>query len=184
MPITPDTKDWTWVLEQPCLDCGFDSLDYPHDALAAKVRENALQWVAILEGEHLEVRPSEDVWSPLEYGCHVRDVYRVMDGRLALLLSEDDPIFQNWDQDETALEERYDLQSSAIVSGELHDAAATYAERLDAVAPTQWERRGTRSNGSPFTVATLGTYSLHDVVHHLWDVTSSQSAPAPSAPDA
>jgi hypothetical protein len=182
--ITPDTKDWTWVLEQPCPECGFDPQDYPRDALAAKVRENARQWAAVLAGEHLEVRPSEDVWSPLEYGCHVRDVYRIMDGRLALLLSEDDPVFQNWDQDETALEERYDLQNPRIVAGELDDAAATYAERLDAVAPTQWERTGTRSNGSPFTVATLGTYSLHDVVHHLWDVSSSPSSSAPSTPDA
>ena len=23
-PITPDTKDWTWVLERPCPECGFD----------------------------------------------------------------------------------------------------------------------------------------------------------------
>ena len=81
MTITPDTKDWTWVLEQPCPECGFDPQDYPRDALAAKVRENARQWAAVLAGEHLEVRPSEDVWSPLEYGCHAvsythLDVYK------------------------------------------------------------------------------------------------------------
>ena len=23
-PIAPDTKDWTWVLEQPCAECGFE----------------------------------------------------------------------------------------------------------------------------------------------------------------
>ena len=22
--IVPDTKNWTWVLERPCLDCGYD----------------------------------------------------------------------------------------------------------------------------------------------------------------
>ena len=22
-PVPPDTKDWTWVLERPCPDCGF-----------------------------------------------------------------------------------------------------------------------------------------------------------------
>ena len=27
-----------------------------------------------------------------------------------------------------------------------------------------------RSNGTVFTVETLGRYHLHDVVHHLWDV--------------
>ncbi|PVY29285.1 hypothetical protein C7458_10631 [Williamsia muralis] len=24
MAIVPDTKNWTWVLERPCPDCGFD----------------------------------------------------------------------------------------------------------------------------------------------------------------
>ena len=23
--ITPDTKDWTWVLEQACPECGYDA---------------------------------------------------------------------------------------------------------------------------------------------------------------
>ena len=26
MSITPDTKDWTWVLERPCPECGFEAL--------------------------------------------------------------------------------------------------------------------------------------------------------------
>ena len=25
MSITPDTKDWTWVLERPCPECGFEA---------------------------------------------------------------------------------------------------------------------------------------------------------------
>ena len=32
------------------------------------------------------------------------------------------------------------------------------------------QRRGTRSNGDVFTVESLGSYHLHDVVHHLHDV--------------
>jgi hypothetical protein len=31
-------------------------------------------------------------------------------------------------------------------------------------------RRGVRSNGSAFTIETLGLYHLHDVVHHVHDV--------------
>lgn len=41
MPITPDTKDWTWVLEWRCDDCGFDSSSWPAAAIAPAVRENA-----------------------------------------------------------------------------------------------------------------------------------------------
>jgi hypothetical protein len=38
------------------------------------------------------------------------------------------------------------------------------------VSGDAWERRGIRSNGSQFTVATLAVYFLHDVEHHLHDV--------------
>ena len=184
VPITPDTKDWTWVLARPCPECGFDAATYPRESYAKNVRENAAAWTVVLAGANLSVRPNDDTWSVLEYGCHVRDVFRVMDGRLRLLLDQDGPVFQNWDQDETALEERYDLQNATIVAGELRDAAADFADRWDSVAPPQWDRAGTRSNGSPFTVATLGVYGLHDVIHHLWDVSSPKEKATPgTAPE-
>ena len=44
------------------------------------------------------------------------------------------------------------------------------ADRFDAVGADQWERRGFRSDGSVFTVESLGRYLMHDPVHHLWDV--------------
>ena len=31
MPIEPDTKDWTWVLERPCPECGFDASSVSFD---------------------------------------------------------------------------------------------------------------------------------------------------------
>ena len=64
-------------------------------------------------------RPRPDVWSPLEYACHVRDVFRLFDQRLGLMLAEDDPQFANWDQDDTAVDDRYGEQDPAVVAGEL-----------------------------------------------------------------
>ncbi len=171
MPLTPDEKDWTWVLERPCLECGFDPADVPREHFARTVRDSANTWTTVLTREGVTERAREDRWSDLEYGCHVRDVYRITEGRLASMLNEDDPLFQNWDQDETALSERYDLQDPTTVSAELTLAAAQFAERIDAIAPNEWSRPGTRSNGSHFTVETLIRYSLHDLLHHEWDVT-------------
>jgi hypothetical protein len=35
-----------------------------------------------------------------------------------------------------------------------------------------------RSDGAVFTVETFLQYFLHDVIHHLWDVTGQQDATA------
>jgi hypothetical protein len=170
--ITPDTKDWTWVLVRPCPECGFDPDAYPRAAFAQRIRDNALVWHAVLYRADVRRRPRADVWSPLEYGCHVRDVYRIMDGRLALMLEQDNPTFANWDQDETARADAYEEQDPAEVGVELVGAATDLARRIDGVSGEQWLRPGTRSNGSEFTVESLIRYALHDVVHHLVDLPS------------
>ena len=166
----PDTKDWTWVLAEPCPECGFIAADVEGPSIAGTVRELAPRWASALAREDARVRPAPTTWSTLEYGAHSRDVLRVFDGRLELLLTQDDPLFENWDQDATALADRYDLQDPAVVSTELAAAAVVSAARWDTVRSDQWDRAGTRSNGSQFTVLTLGQYFLHDLVHHLHDV--------------
>jgi len=110
------------------------------------------------------------VWSPLEYGCHVRDVFRKFDERLALMLAKDDPKFENWDQDRTALEDDYPSQLPSEVASELRIAADVLAGRFGTVSSEQWVRRGHRSDGSVFTVESIARYLMHDPVHHLWDV--------------
>jgi hypothetical protein len=168
--IEPDTKDWTWVLTQPCPECGFDPADVARGDLAELVHENTRGWYGALDGSDAVVRPAPSIWSPLEYACHVRDVHVLFAERLRLMLDQDDPQFANWDQDVTAVESRYAEQDPATVSVELVEAAADVAAIYAQVHGDQWQRPGRRSNGSVFTVETLGVYHLHDVVHHLHDI--------------
>ncbi|HEV7525482.1 MAG TPA: DinB family protein [Acidimicrobiia bacterium] len=170
MAISPDTKNWTWVLEQTCSECGVDVTQFARTDIGRLIRENAAQWQHVLAGERVRERPNDEMWSPLEYGCHIRDVYRIMLGRLDLMLAQDNPTFANWDQDATAAEDAYEAQDPAQVAHELAHAAAPIAERFDGLEPAQWARTGARSDGSRFTVESLGRYALHDVVHHLVDV--------------
>jgi len=67
MPITPDTKDWTWVLERPCEECGFDARDHPPATFSHAIRDNAAQWTGVLQRDTVHQRPSDDRWSALEY---------------------------------------------------------------------------------------------------------------------
>ncbi|WP_082812679.1 DinB family protein [Cellulomonas timonensis] len=169
-PIVPDTKDWTAVVDAGCDECGFRPDDVAPAALSGTVRDLIPRWLAALHRPDVGVRPEPTTWSVLEYGAHVRDVHRVFAGRLRRMLDEDDPRFDNWDQDATAVEQRYDLQDPAVVADDLARAAEEFAAELDTVREEDLERPGLRSNGSVFTVRTLGQYFLHDVVHHLHDV--------------
>jgi hypothetical protein len=170
MPITPDTKDWTWVLERPCPECGFDASAVHDDNVASLIRDNVAAWPAVLRRPDVTVRPDESTWSPLEYAAHVRDVYRLFGLRLGLMLTEDDPVYPSWDQDETAIEDRYSEQDPETVSGELVDAGRALADDFDAVPSDAWSRPGRRSDGARFTVSSFARYLVHDPTHHLWDV--------------
>jgi len=168
--IEPDTKDWTWVLQRPCPECGYDASSVPADRVADRLRANAASWQDVLTRPGVEVRRRPDAWSPLEYACHVRDVHALYLHRLDRMLTEDDPVYANWDQDATAVERHYADSEPVTVAAELAGAAAALADRFDQVEGDQWNRPGRRSDGASFTVDTFSRYLLHDVEHHLWDV--------------
>ncbi len=169
--IVPDTKDWTWVLERPCVECGFDASTLAAAAVPGLIRDNVLAWRRLLDQGAIRAgRPDDVTWSSLEYACHVRDVYRRYEARVDLMLTEDDPLFPNWDQDASAVTDRYEAQDPVQVVDELAAAALDHAVQLDRLGPSEWDRPGRRSDGASFTVSTIARYMIHDPIHHLWDV--------------
>jgi hypothetical protein len=169
--IAPDTKDWTWVLERPCPECGLDTTTIAPSSVARLLRENADSWDEVLRnGPDVRARSRPDRWSPLEYGCHVRDVLILGNERIARMLNEDDPALDNWDQDATAIEKDYGSSDPTIVADQLVAAARLLSDRLDGVTGSDWDRMATRSDGARFSVATFARYEIHDPVHHLMDV--------------
>jgi hypothetical protein len=171
--IVPDDKDWTWVLDRACPECGFDASTFPATDVSSLVLRVATAWRELLVDQSIQdirLRPAADRWSPLEYACHVRDVLRLYDERLEMMLNEDHPRYPNWDQDATAVAERYGEQDPAEVAVDLALAAARVAARFATVTGPQWQRTGERSDGASFTIDSFARYFLHDPVHHLYDV--------------
>lgn len=179
-PVPPESKDWTWVLGEACPDCGFDTRAPRRDDLAGLAADVGERWTDVLERHpDVHVRPAPDTWSALEYACHVRDVYTLARYRHALMLTEDDPLFANWDQDATAVEEDYAAQDPAVVQAALAESAAGYAADLAAVPDDAWQRPGRRSDNKAFTVESFARYLLHDPIHHLTDVTRQRWSDQP-----
>jgi hypothetical protein len=175
--IPPDTKDWTWVLDRRCDECGFDPAQLTRANLADRLAAAIEPWPARLAQEDARRRPVPTVWSPTEYAAHIRDVAGVMGGRLALLLAEHDPVFANWDQDEAAIAGDYANADPGEITDQLRSAVGALASAYAGVSDAAWDRPGRRSNGSVFTVYTLGVYALHDLEHHAHDVGAAPRAP-------
>lgn len=135
-------------------------------------RANGEAWMALLTGAtEAGRRPDPSTWSTLEYACHVRDVYRIGDLRLSLMIDRPGVVFADWDQDAAARDGDYARQSPSLVAIGIGTTATRVANRLAAVDGGVWTHAGRRSNGSLFTVESFARYLVHDPLHHLWDVT-------------
>lgn len=181
MGIEPDTKDWTWVLDQRCTECGLDVAAIPADQIAAMIRDNARHWQQVrtrTEPAWWHQRPDHGTWSPLEYASHVRDVHGVFATRLQAIRTQDNPTFTDWNQDEAAVQGRYQDGDPDEVLAALATAADDVAAQYESLTAAQWQRPGLRSDGMGFTGVTLARYHLHDVVHHLGDITGPGRPPA------
>ena len=175
--IPPDTKDWTWVLEEACPECGFDSRQPARDDLAPLAGRVGEAWLAAMGSvPSVMERPEPTIWSPLEYACHVRDVFALATYRVGLMTTVDDPLFDNWDQDETANQEAYASQDPSAVTDALVDRAREFGISLAGLSDGEWPRPGRRGDGAVFTVESFARYLLHDPIHHLTDVTRSRWA--------
>lgn len=167
--ITPDTRDWTDVLDGGCSDCAFTGREDP-TTVPATITEAADTWQTVLTRDDATTRRNPERWSDVEYAAHMRDVLDEFRRRTERMLSETDPTLDNFDGDAVAVESDYAHQEPAEVAPALRAAAESYAARLSQVSGDEWDRRGFRSDGHAFTVASLTLYGLHEVRHHLHDV--------------
>lgn len=167
-----DARDWTWTTRLRCPDCGLDAGNVDPAGVADRIESAATEWVQILtQSPAADRRPYPQVWSPLEHGVHVRDALELFDARLVLMLIEDDPQFSHWDQGEDAISGDDVGRDPDRVAADIVAMAQTSVARIRGLEESQIDRRGTRSDGAEFTVRTFLQYFLHDITHHLWDVT-------------
>ncbi len=56
--IPPDDKDWTWVLQRPCPECGFEPASVDLDDVPKLARANAGAWREVLGRADATVDPA------------------------------------------------------------------------------------------------------------------------------
>jgi DinB superfamily len=161
----------------PCAECGFDPADLrPRDMIVAVGsfgRRYRAPLTRGLPGEDLDdiVRrsPGPGVWSALEYGHHVVDVFRVFDDRVRCALGGEEPEERvvDWEARVAAASPGLDRQQ---VADDVDDAAVTLATTLGELNDDEWGLPGLTGRGHEVTVSDLATIAVHEGSHHLLDV--------------
>src|SRR5690348_11925433 len=92
----------------------------------------------------LRRRPAPAIWSPIEYVCHLRDVYATYTIRLHRARTENSPAVEPMFSDLRAVRFRYAWLPVAPVLDELDDHVAGFGEEAATLAPGDWQRTVTR----------------------------------------
>jgi len=155
-----------------CDHCGFEYDSVPTDEIGTTLRSNADALVDALSTGDLRARPQPDVWSPLEYACHVRDVMQIQVGRVARGLAEETPSFEPMQRDERPARLRYNEQDPRVVREEVLDAAGTLADVFDGLSEAQLARTVTYNWPDEMIrpLRWVGRHTVHELVHHRQDI--------------
>jgi DinB superfamily len=115
--------------------------------------------------EELDFKPDPTRWSVREIIHHLADSEMMAAVRLRMLIAQDRPTLQGYDQDEFARRLYYDRPYEASL--ELFRLARqSTVEILDRLTPAEWVREGTHTEIGPYGVESwLKTYSEHAHKH-------------------
>jgi hypothetical protein len=158
-----------------CEECGFEyDLDQASGAAASIQAGVAELAQAILSADNGDVRTRRrpQVWSPLEYACHVRDVLLVQRERVLLARRVERPSLAMMGRDERVEHDGYSEQDPADVARQMGDAALMFANDLRRITAAESQRTLIYNFPEPTerTLDWVAMHTLHEVRHHIEDV--------------
>ncbi|WP_082274464.1 DinB family protein [Mycobacterium innocens] len=155
-------------------ECGF-TYDLAQAGTAPEdIRERVAEVVAILRGHDIDLRTRRqpDLWSPLEYGCHLRDVLPVQRERVLAARRVDRPECPSMGRNERVEHDGYAEQQPEDVARQLADAAQLLGNVLARLRADDWDR--TVVYHYPEThersLRWVAVHTLHEARHHLLDI--------------
>ena len=177
-------EGWQWARAQtePCPQCGENAAAIDRKQLGSALLSAAEDWRSFLaeaDETYLRTIPAPGVFSPIQYGAHVRDIQRVYGDRIILMLEEENPVFPQFNPDEKAWSAFNEIEAE-VLAEQIREQAQRLADILADLGPDDWSRTMVRDGGSDgvysFTVAGLASYAVHESRHHLRDANGTLTA--------
>lgn len=156
-----------------CAECGFMYDLADADRAAEAILAGAAEAGAALRGPgDKRTRRRPDVWSPLEYACHLRDVLLVQRERVLAARRNDRHVCTPMGRDERVDHDGYGEQDPEDVARQLTDAARLFANVLDRLHAEDWTRVLVYNYPRPTEVSLrwVAVHTAHEVRHHLGDM--------------
>jgi len=162
-----------------CSECGFVYDEVPVEGIPARLtslgpryRDRLVAGDPPVAAAGLRNRPDLDVWTPLEYACHVRDLLEVQRERLARAMTEECPTFAPMGREELVITRRYDEQDPVVVADQIDGRADELSAAFAALDAAQWERTAIYNWPAPAerSMAWMARHTIHEGEHHLGDI--------------
>lgn len=136
------------------------------------IRALSPQVCEILSGSDVRTRPAPNVWSQLEYGCHLRDVLLVQRERVLGARRASGAPCTPMGRDERVEHDGYSEQEPLDVARQVGDAALMFTNVLARLADEDWDRTVVYNYPEPAerTLRWVALHTAHEVQHHLWDM--------------
>lgn len=157
-----------------CAECNYGYDLTLANQVSTLAPQYAVEYAALLRAEPsvLRRRAAPQLWAPLEYACHVRDVLLVQRERLLAARRSDAPVTDPMGRDERVEHDGYLQQQPADVARQLQDSTLLFTHALDQLGPEDWER--TLTVPYPETAVRslrwFAVHTVHELRHHLLDI--------------
>lgn len=157
-----------------CADCGFVYDLGRSGTVERDIGERVAEVVALLRAGEVDLRSRRrpGVWSPLEYGCHLRDMLLVQRERVLAARRVDRPDCPPSGRDERVIHDGYAEQDPEDVARQLGDAAQLFSNVLARLAPDDWDRMLIYHcpESRERSLRWVAIHTLHEAQHHLLDI--------------
>ena len=165
-------RDWVRMQAEACPDCGHDSSLVADADMPRALTDAVAVWAATLataDVASLRRWPGLDVWSPLEYACHTRDVIAVFEERVRRTAADPGQQLGWWDHAAAVTDEKYNEQVPVLVAEAMAANARRLGQTLADLDSADWDLSAERRPGEHFTIRGMARFVLHEIVHHHWD---------------
>jgi len=144
-----------------------------HRRLITRLRqqvEDVRHITAGLDDASLAKRTMPDKWSLQELVCHLDRVQQVFEGRVDVMLAQENPAIVSYDPEGDKEFEKMVARSGKGSLAAFFKSREQFAARMEKLSPAEWHRSGKHPDFPHYDVHFQVEYMVHHEAHHIYQM--------------